>query len=83
MVFDSANVIVVEMKHEDRFLGFHYLDCEYESDHLQNRGEENRFSKQEKNELIMQLYGEGLSVRAIEERTGYSKSSVGRIVKQQ
>ena len=83
MLFDSSNVIVAEMKHQDRFLGFHYVDCEYESEHLQsNSSDENFTSKQERLELIRELSSEGLSTRAIEARTGISKSTVDRLIKQ-
>lgn len=82
MLFDSSNVIVAEMKHQDRFLGFHYVDCEYESEHLQSSSDENAFAKQERLELIRELSSNGLSIRAIEAQTGYSKSAVGRLLKQ-
>ena len=82
MLFDSSNVIVAEMKHQDRFLGFHYVDCEYESEHLQSSTDENAFAKQERLELIRELTSEGLSIRAIEAQTGISKSAVGRLLKQ-
>jgi archaellum biogenesis ATPase FlaH len=82
ILFDSSNVIVAEMKHQDRFLGFHYVDCEYESEHLQSSSDENFHSKQERLELIRELTSEGLSIRAIEARTGISKSTVDRLIKQ-
>jgi hypothetical protein len=83
MLFDSSNVIVAEMKHQDRFLGFHYVDCEYESEHLQSSSSDENFtSKQERLELIRELTSEGLSIRAIEARTGISKSTVDRLIKQ-
>ena len=82
MLFDSSNVIVAEMKHQDRFLGFHYVDCEYESEHLQSSSDEKFTSKQERLELIRELSSEGLSTRAIEAQTGISKSTVDRLIKQ-
>lgn len=83
MIFDSSNVIVAEMKHQDRFLGFHYVDCEYESEHLQNSSsDENNFAKLERLEIIRELNSEGLSIREIEAKTGISKSAVGRLLKQ-
>jgi archaellum biogenesis ATPase FlaH len=82
MLFDSSNVIVAEMKHQDRFLGFHYVDCEYESEHLQSSSDEKFTSKQERLELIRELTSEGLSIRAIEAQTGISKSTVDRLIKQ-
>ena len=39
-------------------------------------------SKQERLELIRELTSEGLSTRAIEARTGISKSTVDRLIKQ-
>ena len=83
ILFDSSNVIVAEMKHQDRFLGFHYVDCEYESEHLQSSSSDENFtSKQERLELIRELTSEGLSTRAIEAKTGISKSTVDRLIKQ-
>ena len=82
MLFDSSNVIVAEMKHQDRFLGFHYVDCEYESEHLHSSSDKNFTSKQERLELIRELSSEGLSTRAIEAQTGISKSTVDRLIKQ-
>ncbi|MFZ4680317.1 MAG: AAA family ATPase [Flavobacterium sp.] len=82
MLFDSSNVIVAEMKLQDRFLGFHYVDCEYESEHLQSSSDEKFHSKQERLELIRELTSEGLSTRGIEARTGISKSTVDRLIKQ-
>ena len=73
---------VAEMKHQDRFLGFHYVDCEYESEHLQSSSDEKFTSKQERLELIRELTSEGLSIRAIEAQTGISKSTVDRLIKQ-
>jgi DNA-binding NarL/FixJ family response regulator len=71
------------MKHQDRFLGFHYVDCEYESEHLQSSSSDENFtSKQERLELIRELTSEGLSIRAIEAQTGISKSTVDRLIKQ-
>jgi hypothetical protein len=82
MLFDSSNVIVAEMKHQDRFLGFHYVDCEYESEHLHSSSDEKFHSKQERLELIRELSSEGLSTRVIEARTGIPKSTVDRLIKQ-
>jgi archaellum biogenesis ATPase FlaH len=82
MLFDSSNVIVAEMKLQDRFLGFHYVDCEYESEHLHSSSDEKFHSKQERLELIRELSSEGLSTRAIEAQTGIPKSTVDRLIKQ-
>jgi len=82
MLFDSSNVIVAEMKHQDRFLGCHYADCEYESEHLHSSSDEKFHSKQERLELIRELSSEGLSTRAIEAQTGIPKSTVDRLIKQ-
>ena len=83
MIFDASNVIVVDMKKEDRFLGFNYMDCEHESDHLQTISKEQRDKeKQEKIEWIKDLYKQGHSYRDIEKITGISKSAVGKWLKQ-
>ena len=82
MLFDSSNVIVAEMKLQDRFLGFHYVDCEYESEHLHSSSDEKFHSKQERLELIRELSSDGLSTRAIEAQTGIPKSTVDRLIKQ-
>ena len=83
MKFDASNVIVVDMKKDDRFLGFNYLEFEHEADHLQTISKEQRDKeKQEKIEWIKDLYKQGHSYRDIEKITEISKSTVGKWLKQ-
>ncbi|MDP2386449.1 MAG: BT4734/BF3469 family protein [Bacteroidota bacterium] len=82
LVFDSSNVITVEMKKENRCLGFHYLDCEYESEHIQTVSTEQRnMEREQKKERVRELHSEGKSYREIEDLTGVSKTTIGTWLK--
>lgn len=82
LIFDSSSVIAVEMKHSEGFLGFHYMDCEFESDHIQSIGMEQRASeRQEKKGQVKELHTLGKSYREIEDITGVSRTTVGTWLK--
>ncbi|NQY08651.1 MAG: AAA family ATPase [Flavobacteriales bacterium] len=78
LLLSDANVITMRLKMEDSFLGFTYIENEYESNHLQV---DKPTEIKEKSELVKQLNTDGMSLRAIEDETGISKSSVSRYLK--
>jgi archaellum biogenesis ATPase FlaH len=82
LIFDSSNVIVAEMKHTDGFLGFQYMDCEYEAEHMQSTSAEQRaIEKQQKKQLVLELHLQGKTCREIEQLTDVPKSTVGSWLK--
>ncbi len=77
LIFDASSVIAMEMKHEEGFLGFHYIDCENEFEHLLIASNEQRVQeKMEKKARAMELHKEGKSFREIETLIGISKSTI-------
>ncbi len=81
VAFDSGNVILAKIQKEDTFLGFKYVECVFESEHLKTSSDEAREKKKlEEEHRVMELHEEGKSLREIEELTGISKSKVGRII---
>jgi len=80
IVFDSESVIEMELGKNDCFLGFKYLDCTYESEHLEFS------SPSETKDLmfgnVVELHKNGASYRNIESTTGVPKSTIARWVKE-
>lgn len=75
--FNHSSVIVLELKKEETFLGFNYIDCQYESEHLKSISDEAKEKEREEQKAqVLQLHQEGKSTREIEEITGISKSKV-------
>jgi hypothetical protein len=81
ILFDKS-VITTTIRKVDNFLGFEYLECESESEHLKDYKKEELDGEREfkKGESI-RLHKEGLSLRDIEGKVGVSKSTIGRWIK--
>ena len=76
--YGAANVCLCSINKRGNFLEFEFKGFDPESAHLMNYKERQRRNLEEK---IDQLHRQGLSLRAIAERTGLSKSTVLRMVK--
>jgi archaellum biogenesis ATPase FlaH len=76
IVFDSESVIKMELSKTDNFLGFKFLDCTYESEHLDFTSPSER--KTELHDIVLGLHKNGASTRTIEATTGIPKSTVAR-----
>jgi uncharacterized protein YerC len=82
LIFDYSNVIATELKLNDCFLGFEYMDCENEYEHIRKAlGEEKSQRQLEQKMMVIDLHEQGKSIRAIQEITGIPKSTVGAWIK--
>lgn len=76
IIFDIENVIGLTLNKRNSFLGFDYLECTHESEHLDFSSPKER--RNQKLEMVLELHGNGASYRAIESTTGVPKSTVER-----
>ncbi|UKM65471.1 AAA family ATPase [Flavobacteriaceae bacterium GSB9] len=78
IIFDIENVIGLTLNKRNKFLGFDYLDCTHESEHLDFSSPKER--RNQKLDMVIELHENGASYRAIESTTGVPKSTVERWV---
>jgi archaellum biogenesis ATPase FlaH len=78
IVFDSESVIEMELGKDECFLGFKFLDCTYESEHLEFKVPSE--TKDLMLEDVLQFHNNGASYRNIESTTGVPKSTIARWV---
>jgi len=76
--YGQHQVIVIRKQKTDAFLGFEFVSTSPEMDHLVSN--DNANEKQQKSDMVMQLYKQGVSTREIANRTGISKSTSSRII---
>jgi predicted ATP-dependent serine protease len=78
-VFDTDSVISVKIDKDDCFLGFEYLDCENEFEHIKDyQKEQNRIEQKGLKEEAIRLHLEGKSYREIARLLCVSKSTIER-----
>lgn len=75
LIFGGDNVITVELNKHGSRLGFDYIDCNYETDHLSLGASER---KDDWHDTVLMMHEEGITVRGIADKTGVPKSTVGR-----
>ncbi len=81
--FDTEDVISVELVKNGSFLGFEYLYCENEYEHLADTSRQNQMiEKQMLKQQVFNLKSEGLSIREIEDKVAISKSTIQRWLKE-
>ncbi len=76
--YDSENVLVYEIEHEDDFVHFAFKGNAAECDHLKQNTDEERSSLVDQ---AAQLRKGGKSIREIAAQLGVSKSLIGKILK--
>lgn len=78
-VFDTDNVISVRITKDDCFLGFEYLDCENEFEHLKDQQKERaRIEQEELKAEAIRLHSEDKSYREIARLLGVGKTTIER-----
>lgn len=77
--YDSENVLVANIEKEGAFLQFNFIGFAPEREHLKELTSKDRADLINE---VKRLKSEGLSIRAIAERVGMSKSTIGNIVKE-
>ncbi|MBT3423464.1 MAG: AAA family ATPase [Bacteroidetes bacterium] len=75
LIYDSTNVITCELVKKDCLLGFEFIKCSSEKEHLMEKDEKRRI--EDKN-LANSLLGQGMTLREVAEKIGTSKSTIGR-----
>jgi len=76
--YGADNVIVCQLEQINAFLQFVPMEFATEREHLKEQSENDVL---ELENTVMELHGQGLSVRAIEAQVNVSKSKVQRIIK--
>lgn len=76
--YGADNVCLCRISKPANFLQFNFEDFAHESDHLRHYKKQQLRHTEDK---VDRLHRQGLSIRAIAERTGLSKTTVGRLVK--
>ena len=76
--FGADNVIVYQIDRVNAFLQFVFIGYAFEQEHLKERSEKDTA---ELVNAVMELHGQGLSIRAIALQVKSSKSTVQRIIK--
>jgi hypothetical protein len=77
--FGGDNVLLCEIRKENSFLGFHFLDYDQEQQHLQPKS--NGMSKEEELSIVRQLLKDGYSRRDIAEKMGFSLGKAQNLAK--
>jgi predicted ATP-dependent serine protease len=77
LIHNAENVAILNFEKRYNFLGFEYVGCGSEMDHLQETSE----SRLEVMRTVKSLYSEGMSQRKIAEQVGISPATVNRYLK--
>lgn len=77
IVFDAENVLLCEIKKENAFLQFVFIDYVSENEHLKTFSEK---EKTERKELVLQLHQQGKSQREISQEVAIPLTTVNRYI---
>ncbi|MCM4169817.1 hypothetical protein KCTC52924_03596 [Arenibacter antarcticus] len=77
-IFHSGNVAICEIIHENSFLGFHFIECDDEQNHLKTFSSDD---VDDRNTIVLGLKKEGLTNTAIASQIGVSEGTVRNILK--
>lgn len=77
IVFDAENVLLCEIKKENAFLQFVFMDYTSENDHLKQYSEA---EKTERKEWVLQMHQQGKSQREISKEVGIPLTTVNRYI---
>lgn len=74
-------VIVIQVLNENSFLGFEFVEYDEEYNHLISSYQEK--SKEVDVKLVLRFHQQGMSYREIASQLGVSKSTIGRVIKEE